>query len=84
VFENGTNVAECAIYNAGNGSFGRNSITYSGDANSSSNTANHILTVGDDGYTQHLSSMFDGGKSENLSQAGAAEFFWSMLIERLQ
>jgi hypothetical protein len=43
------------------------------------------LNIENDGYTLFLKPMWDMlGKNDPLSMKGAAEFYWNMLIERLQ
>ncbi|MDR8392250.1 toll/interleukin-1 receptor domain-containing protein [Aliifodinibius sp. S!AR15-10] len=55
------------------------------------NSFNMMYTVEDDGYTQYLKSsglssttFFDFDEKEDLSEKGASEQMWAMLIEPLQ
>ncbi|MFC1792721.1 hypothetical protein ACFL3Q_03950, partial [Planctomycetota bacterium] len=58
-------------------------ITYS--SNKSDSGINSSLNVEDDGYSLFLVPMLNmTGSNDNLSKKGAAEFYWSMLIEQLQ
>ena len=55
----------------------------------STNSWNESLSVEDDGHNLFLratgfSRMMTGGGKERLTQQGAAELFWSLLIEPLQ
>jgi len=83
IYRDGKAIAECAI--AIGEDFGRNSITYSGQV--SSNGYNEILSVEADDQDIHFKSLMGSslhGRDSKLSEEGAAEFFWGLLIERLQ
>lgn len=85
IYENGKSKSECAI--CVSGGFGGNSIVYSSDKSSRGNSFNGMLTVVDDGTTLGLSASNFGlgqGGDLQLTQHGAAEVFWSMLIAPLQ
>lgn len=85
IYENGKSKSECAI--CVSGGFGGNSIVYSSDKSSRGNSFNGMLTVVDDGTTLGLSASNFGlgrGGEDQLTQHGAAEAFWSMLIAPLQ
>jgi len=86
IYENGTIRSECSI--SLSKSFGGNSIVYSSDTSSRGNSFNNMLSVVDDGTTLGWStSMMFGhrdGSDGQLTQAGAAEAFWSTLIAPLQ
>jgi hypothetical protein len=89
VYENGTMKATCSIWYGGNHVFGKNSICYSNSQNFSRNSMNGSLQIEDDGYTLHLKPTgmfhsFDRNAEGQLSQQGAAECYWSMLIHPLQ
>jgi len=83
IYRDGRVIAECAIAIGEN--FGRNSITYSGQV--SSNGYNEILSVEADDQDIHFKSQMGSslnGRNSKLSEEGAAEFFWDLLIGRLQ
>ena len=89
IYSLGSTVCECRV---SLGQFwGKSlSIVYSNDA-SNRDSFNESLSVDDDGFTLFLkSSGFSGfgrgnhGGDDKLSQEGAAELFWSLLIERIQ
>ncbi|ETX50282.1 hypothetical protein D039_5321 [Vibrio parahaemolyticus EKP-028] len=45
------------------------------------------MSVGDDGYSLHLKPLgmsFIQTNSNELSQEGAAEYFWTIFIQHLQ
>jgi hypothetical protein len=54
----------------------------------SRNQFNESLSIENDGYSLHLRPMgmshYRMGENKELSQEGAAEFYWSLLIESLQ
>ncbi|HEY2738101.1 MAG TPA: hypothetical protein VGK45_06815, partial [Thermoanaerobaculia bacterium] len=61
-------------------------IAYHSDDSASDNTYSAILWVEDDGYSMWFKpglQMFSTGK-ERLNTQESAEYFWSMLIGRLQ
>jgi len=82
IYRSGSEIASCLIINrVGSDSWG--GITYSNDRND--NSINSSLNVEDDGYRLFLIPMLGmTGNKEKLSEKGAAEFYWGMLIERLQ
>lgn len=87
VYRNGKAVARCTVF-IGGGFFG-NGIAYAATETTDSNSCNETLSVEADDQMLYLSSMGMslGGRSRRapkLSQEGAAELFWSMLIEPLQ
>lgn len=86
VYEDGKRVAECSIW-YGN-SFRETSIAFSFAANAPRNSFNESLSVVDDGYSLQLKPLgmqFHGEKGNaELSQQGAAEYFWELLIRTLQ
>lgn len=82
IYDNGKMVSECSVYNGAGSGFGGSSIRYSSTADTIRNSFNESLIIGDDGYKLYLTSMM---KSHNkLTEQGAAEMFWTRLIERLQ
>jgi hypothetical protein len=89
VYVSGRAVTECSI-SLGGHSFQKNNILYSSNASSSSNSYNESMSIVDDGYAlfwQPLGVAVSGGRQAEkklLTQQGAAEYFWDMLISRLQ
>ncbi|MFX0199058.1 MAG: toll/interleukin-1 receptor domain-containing protein [Candidatus Hodarchaeota archaeon] len=87
IYRGGKLISQCTIWLAVDDySFGE--IRYSSSRSLHDNSWNEWVTVQDDGYTLGLSPM---GMHRHLSQdesiltqEGAAELFWSMLIEHLQ
>lgn len=62
-------------------------IAYASGASGTDTTYNEMLWVEDNGYSLYFRPsglrMFSSPK-QNLSPQEAAEYFWSILIERLQ
>lgn len=89
VYVNGVIKSECMIY-YGAGSFNPKSISYTRNIASSKSSYNESLNIASDGYLLYLSSSsnFMYGNSShnegNLTNEGAAEFFWEMLMGPLQ
>ncbi len=87
IYRNGKSVGACAI-RLGGGLSRSKQITYSSDPNSTG--MQEWVGVADDGHMLFLKSNgFSrmggrGGEKEQLSQQGAAELFWAMLISPLQ
>lgn len=86
IYENGESKSECSI--SLTASFGSKSIVYSSDKSSRGNSFNHMLSIVDDGTLLGLSASVSfgfGGRNEaQLSQQGAAEEFWAVLVSPLQ
>ncbi len=87
IYDNGARASECTIWSGGDQSF-IGGIAYYGGITNSRNQYNESLSIENDGYSLHLKPMgmshFGMGDKKELSQEGAAELFWSLLIERLQ
>lgn len=85
IYKNGAAASQCQV-SLGNGIGRSHQLTYSSQLRE--NSYNECLSVGDDGVVLFLSPMMGslGQKKtdDRLTQEGAAEYFWSMLIERLQ
>ncbi len=89
IYRNGEAISKCAIRHGGASAFG-NGITYSHDDRSRGNSFNEMLSI--EVGEQSLSlkpmgrvSMTHGiSRESGLSAEGAAEFFWSLLMEPLQ
>jgi len=82
IYRSGKKIACCTILNRTKDmSWG--GITYSHATDESSVSAS--LNVEDDGYSLFLIPTFSmSGEKERLSEKGAADCYWSMLIEQLQ
>ncbi len=86
VYRDGKDIARATIYTGGDG-FGRG-INYIQGETMQSNSMNESLSVQADDQTLYLTSSgmasFGGDRDQKLSQEGAAELLWSILIGRLQ
>jgi hypothetical protein len=89
IYVSGKAVTECCILLGGH-TFEKNNILYSFNASSSGTSFNESISIRDDGYAlfwQPLGLPALGGRQDAknlLTQQGAAEYFWSLLINRLQ
>lgn len=86
IYRDGKNVAECRIARGG---FVGNGITYSSNARRQGNGINESLSVEADGQGMNLKAMMSihrmaSSEDPKLTFEGAAEYYWSMLVERLQ
>lgn len=90
IYRSGSRVSQCKIWKSDLGSRFGGKIPYSSNASGDDSGYNEQLTVQTDGYTLTLhplgmAHMFHPGeKPDDLSQEGAAEYYWSMLIRVLQ
>jgi len=84
VYQGGKRASECSIH-IGSGGFRHASIRFSNDASARGNSFNESLSAEVDDQRMYLKplGMQMRGPSQ-LSQEGAAEFLWSLLIEPLQ
>ncbi|MPW19734.1 TIR domain-containing protein [Paraburkholderia sp. CNPSo 3157] len=87
IYKDGKSVSQCTVTHGG--AFGGHSnreITYSNQISSHANSYNEALTLTEDSQTLYLKPMMSmaRGVSEKLSDTGAAEYLWSMLIEPIQ
>jgi TIR domain len=89
IYMNGKVASECRIWLGGRTGFA-GGIAYSSNASSNDNSLNESMSVNEDGYSLFLSPMGmamlgrRSNQKELLSQQGAAEYFWEILIQRLQ
>jgi hypothetical protein len=87
IYSSGKRVAACSVWY---GSEGRGSaeIYYSNSENHERGSYNESLSVADDGFSLQLKAlgmpMTGLARDEGLSQQGAAEYYWSLLIRPLQ
>lgn len=85
IYSDGKKSGECSI--AMGGMMGANSITYSNRASSGhGGGVNEMLTVEHDNQTLYIKQMLNmyGARETKLTQEGAAEALWAMLIGPLQ
>lgn len=86
IYKNGDASTQCTIF-MGAGHFG-GGISYVATETTESNAYNENLTVEADNQALYLRAMgmahLGGGRDVKLSAEGAAEFYWSLLISRLQ
>lgn len=85
VYRGGKATARCTVF-IGSGHFA-SGIAYAATETDASNSFNENLSVEADDQMLYLKSMgfaFRGHGDGKLSQEGAAELYWSMLIEPLQ
>lgn len=86
VFKSGQRVAGCYVRLGG--MMSSNGIAYSGNENSSDNSYNEILDIQTDKHSllwrAQMGSFSGRDSGKGLSQEGAAEHLWSMLIAPLQ
>jgi len=87
IYDDGAKASECTIWSGGDNSF-IGGIAYYGEITNSRNQFNETLSIENDGYSLYLRPMgmsrYDIAESKELSQEGAAEFYWSLFIEKLQ
>lgn len=85
IYAHGTTQAQCTICLGG--PFGHG-ISYSNSVGGTGNSFNELLSIEHDEQHQYLKPMgmwFTGGdRDAQLGFEGAAEYYWSMLIEPLQ
>lgn len=84
VYQSGKEASECSICLGGG--FRTSSITFSFDASARGSSFNESLSVESDDQSLFLKplGMNMPRNDQRLTQQGAAEFLWSMLIGRLQ
>ena len=87
VYRNGSAIARCTVFMGNSASTG--GIAYSNSETNESNSYNECLSVHSNDQMLYLQSMGmahlrSHDVDKKLSQEGAAEFYWSMLIDRLQ
>jgi hypothetical protein len=86
IYKNGKLASECKIWLSSDYS-SHGTIKYSNTISAYDNSFNASVDIGDDGYTLGLKPflVFPGHKDNELfSKEGAAELFWSLLMEPLQ
>lgn len=87
IYDEGERASECTIWSGGGQSF-IGGIAYYGGITTSRNQFNESISVEHDGYSLHLKPMgfshLAMGEKNALSQEGAAELYWGLLIDHLQ
>lgn len=89
IYLDGNSVAKCTVFMGGDSYLGRGICFIHGET-TSSNSYNESISVASDDVAMYLSSSgmtaaFRGnGEQQRLTQQGAAEEFWSMLMQPLQ
>lgn len=85
VYKGGRAVSRCTVFVGGHFT---NGIAYSSSETNDSNSYNEMLSVAADDQTLYFKASgmarFQHDETPKLSPEGAAEFFWSLLIEPLQ
>ncbi|MCB1859935.1 MAG: toll/interleukin-1 receptor domain-containing protein [Gammaproteobacteria bacterium] len=86
-YVNGEEQSRCGIWQGSRSSFMEGILfSYSGIGNG--NSYNESMSVGDNGYTLFLDPIgmahFGQDRDKKLTHAGAAEYYWSLFIERLR
>jgi hypothetical protein len=85
LYRNGGKIAECSVRLD---SFGRsNGVTFSYDSSASAGSYNEMLTpeAGDQSlYFKTMGAGWSDRRDTHLSQEGAAEFLWNLLIKQAQ
>lgn len=89
IYDNGVRVAQCSIwYGTGRNNIASQGIAYSNSSEAPGNSFNECLNIIEDGYSLQLKplgmSMMSSYGGEPLSQQGAAEYYWGMLIRSRQ
>lgn len=86
IYRNGKSIARCTVSMGGRSFF--DGIAYSASDVSDSNSFNECLTVHADDQMLYMQGMgmhnLGSREQAKLSQEGASEFYWAMLIEPLQ
>ncbi|MDZ8221529.1 toll/interleukin-1 receptor domain-containing protein [Nostoc sp. ChiVER01] len=90
VYIRGKKATECRIWIRGSSHLFTNGIAYSSNASGSDNSINESISIVDDGYALFLQPLgmafFASQQNVNklLSQQGASEYFWDILLRPLQ
>lgn len=88
IYLDGKIASQCKIWIGGRNSFG-GGISYSNNASSDDKSMNDSISVETDGHILYLkplgfSFMGTNKENSNLTQEGASEYFWELLIRNLQ
>ena len=86
-YVNGEEQSRCGIWQ-GNGSSMMDGLLFSYSGIGHGNSYNESMSVNDNGYTLFLAPMgmahFGQDGDKELTHSGAAEYYWSLFIERLR
>ncbi|MBO1014732.1 toll/interleukin-1 receptor domain-containing protein [Achromobacter sp. SD115] len=85
IYQQGKRACECSVH-LGAGGFRNNGIVYSSDPAARGSSYNEMVSVESDEHAMFLRPMGMANFSERnkLTQEGAAELFWGMLIRPMQ
>jgi hypothetical protein len=85
IYQQGKRACECSVH-LGGGGFRNNGIAYSSDPSARGNSFNEMISVESDEQAIFLRpmGMASFGERQKLTQEGAAELFWGMLIRPMQ
>lgn len=85
IYQQGKRACECSVH-LGGGGFRSNGIAYSSDPSARGNSYNEMISVENDEQAMFLRpmGMATFGERQKLTQEGAAELFWGMLIRPVQ
>lgn len=87
IYQGGRKVSSCRVHNRGMGGF-VSGISYSHDDSDQGNSYNEAVTVEVNEQCMFMTATFMSGflrdTPEQLSEEGAAEHFWGLLIETLR
>jgi len=87
IYDDGSRASECTIWVGAESSF-IGGIAYFSGITTTRNQYNESISVDNDGYSLYLKPMgmssYTKEEKKELSQEGAAELYWGLLIERLQ
>ncbi|PLY59587.1 hypothetical protein HBH1_02097 [Herbaspirillum sp. BH-1] len=87
IYKDGKSVSQCTVVHGGAfGGNGNREITYSNQISTHSGSYNEALTITEDSQSLYLKPMMSSARGvvDKLSETGAAEYLWSMLIEPVQ
>ena len=86
IYDEGERVSACTVWSGGNQSF-IGGILYCDGITTSKNQYNESLSIENDGFSLHLKLMgmshYGNNEKKELSQEGAAEYYWELLIRSL-
>jgi hypothetical protein len=88
IYLNGKVASQCKIWMGGRSLFG-GGICYSSNITSNDNSMNDSISVETDGHILYLKTLghsfiSTNRENSNLTQEGASEYFWELLIRNLQ
>lgn len=87
VYRHGSAISQCRIWVGSSGFARSRGIYYSSAVGGGDNSFNESMSIGDDSHSLVLVPLgmaHVAGSNGNLSQQGAAEYFWAILMRPLQ